>query len=65
MSIGSLLTTTEVAKRLGVTEGRVRQLYLEKRLMGRKVGTILLFSEDVVDAFKAIDRPSGRPRQPA
>ena len=64
MAIGNLITTDEVAKRLGVSLGRVRQFVMEGRLQfERKIGTALLFDRDLVEAFANTPRPKGRPKQ--
>ena len=57
-----LLTTQEVSKVLKVTQGRVRQFVVEKRLEpAKKLGTNLLFDPEKVRAFKAKRRKNGRP----
>lgn len=63
MAIGNYLTTEEVAERLGVTTGRVRQFHTEGRLPSVKVGPVLLFEKSAVAAFQRQDRPNGRPRK--
>lgn len=66
MAIGTLLTTEEVAKRLGVSVGRVRQFVSEGRLQyAQKIGPALLFDRDLVEAFAKTPRPTGRPKQTA
>lgn len=64
MAIGTLMTTEEVAKRLGVSPGRVRQFNVEGRLPhDRKVGPLLFFDREIVEAFAKEPRPTGRPKQ--
>lgn len=53
-----LLTTNDIAKRLGVTPGRVRQL-ADARGLGQKLGNTRIFTEDDVAAMSI--RRWGRP----
>jgi excisionase family DNA binding protein len=53
------LTTKEVAERLGISVGRVKQLVAEKRLPAVKVGHTNLIKED--DLIQIKDRQNGRP----
>ena len=62
VAIGNHLTAIEAAEILGVTPGRVRQFHTEKRLVGVKVGPLLLFERSKVEAFARKDRPEGRPK---
>lgn len=64
------LTTTEAAARLGMTDGRVRQLIRAGALRpSRKVGGAYLLDEAAVDAFartqpaQTVGYPRGRPRK--
>tara|TARA_R100001015_G_C4489295_1_gene67370 strand:+ start:327 stop:599 length:273 start_codon:yes stop_codon:yes gene_type:complete len=50
------LTTKQVADRFGVTQRRVRQIAVDRKIDGRKIGPILVFTEDEVDQMT--------PRQP-
>lgn len=63
VAIGNHLTTGDVAERLGVSRGRVRQFHVRRQLVGEKVGTILLFPKSAVEAFASRHRPNGRPKQ--
>jgi excisionase family DNA binding protein len=56
-----LLTTKEVAQRLGVTVTRVQQLILAKRLPAEKMGRDYFIKED--DLKLVADRTRGRPRK--
>jgi excisionase family DNA binding protein len=53
------LTTKEVAEKLGVSVGRVKQLVAEKRLPAVKVGHTNLIKEK--DLKLVEDRQNGRP----
>lgn len=62
MAIGKYLTTEDVAKKLGVTPGRVRQFVYEERLeFSEKIGQVLFFDPDKVDEFAEKPRKTGRP----
>jgi excisionase family DNA binding protein len=56
-----LLTTKEVAQRLGVTVTRVQQLILAERLPAEKMGRDYFIKED--DLKLVADRKRGRPRK--
>ena len=57
----NLLTTAEVADRLGVTRGRVGQFVMDGRLRPKlRIGTNLLFDVKVVAAFEKVPRMRGR-----
>jgi excisionase family DNA binding protein len=56
-----LITTPEVAERLGVTLARVQQLIWEGRLPAQKVGRDYVINED--DLRLVADRKVGRPRK--
>ena len=56
-----VIGTTEAAKRLGVTDSRVRKMILSKRLKAIKVGREWLIDPKDLDALK--DRKVGRPRK--
>lgn len=60
--MNNLLTTNEVAERLGVSAIRVRQLISEKRLPAQKFGTVYLIKES--DLKTVAERPTGRPPKP-
>ncbi len=53
------LTTKEVAEKLGVSVGRVKQFIVEKRLPATKVGHTNLVKEE--DLKLVQDRKTGRP----
>lgn len=59
-----LLTVTQVAERLDLSEGRVRVLAHEKRLPYRRtiLGEMRFRSEDV-ERFAQVPRKPGRPRK--
>lgn len=61
MAIGEYLTTQEAARELNVSDSRVRQFYLGKRLAARKVGTMLLFKREDIARFKKKPRRPGAP----
>lgn len=56
-----MLTTEEVAERLGVSPGRVRQFVSQERLSAVKEGRSLLFEDDEVSRFERQQRNPGRP----
>ena len=56
-----IITTTEAAKRLGVTPTRVRALIVAKRLKAFKFGREWLIDPKDLEAVK--DRKVGRPRK--
>jgi len=56
-----IISTAEAAKRLGVTQNRVRALIEAKRLKATKVGNVWLIDPKDLDAVK--DRKVGRPRK--
>jgi excisionase family DNA binding protein len=60
--IKGYLTTGEVAERLGVTVGRVRQLVAEKRLPAVKVGRDNLIQEKHLAKIQTYGK-AGRPRK--
>ena len=63
MAIGEYLTTRDVANRLGVTPGRVRQFVVEQRLVvANRAGAMLFFRESDVEEFEKIERMTGRPK---
>jgi len=56
------LTTKEAAARLGVSDARIRQLLLEGRISGLKVGeTAWLVPLKEVERYSRERRPVGRP----
>jgi excisionase family DNA binding protein len=57
-----IISTTEAARRLGVTANRVRVLIRAKRLKAIKVGHEWLIDPKDLDAVK--ERKVGRPRKP-
>jgi excisionase family DNA binding protein len=56
-----IISTTEAAKRLGVTTNRVRAMIEAKRLKAMKVGREWLIDPKDLEAVK--DRKVGRPRK--
>jgi excisionase family DNA binding protein len=56
-----IISTQEAAKRLGVTDSRVRKMILTKRLKAIKVGREWLIDPKDLEAVK--DRKVGRPRK--
>ena len=54
-----MLTTGEVAERLGVTVQRVHQFIKDERLPAQKMGRDYLIDEE--DLKRIGDRPTGRP----
>jgi excisionase family DNA binding protein len=56
-----IITTAEAARRLGVTQNRVRALIDAKRLKATKVGPVWLIDPKDLDAVR--DRKVGRPRK--
>jgi excisionase family DNA binding protein len=56
------LTTAEVARMLGVSQSRVRQFILAKRLVAKKLGRDLAIERTEAERFKREGRlPQGRP----
>jgi len=58
--IEGYLTTKQVAEKLGVSEGRVRQLVAEKRLPSTKVGHTNLVLESDLELVRE-RKQTGRP----
>jgi excisionase family DNA binding protein len=58
--IEGYLTTREVAEKLGVSEGRVRQLIAENRLPTSKIGNLNLIKESDIELVRERKR-TGRP----
>jgi excisionase family DNA binding protein len=56
-----LLTTPEVAERLGVTIARVQKLIWDRRLPAQKIGRDYMINED--DLKLVSERKPGRPRK--
>jgi len=56
-----IISTTEAAKRLGVTPDRVRKMIEAKRLKATKLGSVWLIDPKDLEAVK--DRKVGRPRK--
>lgn len=65
LSVDGLLTTQQVAVKLGVSDSRVRQLILEGRLPAKKTGRDYFIKASDLKLVK--NRKPGRPRtkQPA
>lgn len=62
MAITSHLTLSQVAKRLGVSNERVRQFVRMNRLFPERIGVMLFFPRDQVEAFAKKKRRVGRPK---
>jgi len=63
----TLLTTTEAARILGVTPGRVRAYIAEKRLRAQRAGRTQVGRDWMIreiDVQRFQRRPPGRPAQP-
>lgn len=58
--MGKLLSTTEVAARLGVTVPRIQAFIWEGRLPAIKVGRAYAIDEDNLNLVA--ERPTGRPK---
>lgn len=58
-----MLTTAQVAERLGLDPSRVRVLAAQGRIVAEKVGRDWVFREEAVVAFEAFERKPGRPRR--
>jgi excisionase family DNA binding protein len=56
-----IIGTTEAARRLGISDARVRALIMSKRLKAVKVGGAWLIDPKDLDAVKV--RKVGRPRK--
>ena len=54
-----MLTTGEVAERLGVTVQRIHQFIKDERLPAQKMGRDYIINEDDLKSIE--DRPTGRP----
>lgn len=61
MSKDNLLTTSEVAERLGVTRWRINAMIRDNRLKAEKFGQIFLIRESDLKAVE--NRKVGRPRK--
>lgn len=58
----TLLTAKEAARRLGVTDARVRQLLLDGTIRGHKISKLLwLIPESEITRYQNTRRPAGRP----
>ena len=57
------VTTTEAARRLGISTARVRRLVLDGRLPAEKFGRDLVINEADLDSFERLK--GGRPPKPA
>ena len=56
-----IITTADAAKRLGITDSRVRQLIINNQLPARKMGRDLFIKSSDLDEFAKLDRPVGNP----
>ena len=56
-----LVGVTVAAKELHLSRNRVRQLIKSGRLPAQKIGREYAITREDLEAFKAIDRPVGRP----
>jgi excisionase family DNA binding protein len=61
MAMEKLLSTNEVAERLGVTIARVQALIWDERLPAMKIGRTYVIKES--DLALVADRPVGRPKK--
>jgi excisionase family DNA binding protein len=60
--MGNIYTTTDAARRLGVSQARVRQLIEDGRLKAEKQGRDLLIPQDSLKEFEKNGRKKpGRP----
>lgn len=59
--MSDLLTTTEAARRMGITPRRVLRLIEEERLPATRYGRDYLIRE--ADLARLVRRPVGRPRK--
>ena len=59
-----LLSSSEVAERLGMTQARVRQLAIAGALPATKLGRDWFVMPSDLAAYQAKRPPRGRPRQP-
>jgi len=57
-----LLSVTDIAKDLDLSQNRIRQLIRVGRLPAQKIGREYAVLESDYIAFKAKKRPQGRPR---
>ena len=61
----TFFTTQEVAKKLGISRGRVSQLCMAIRAKKQKIGTLvgasLVFTDVEIERLRATNRPRGRP----
>jgi len=57
-----LLSVTDIAKDLDLSQNRIRQLIRVGRLTAQKIGREYAVLESDYIAFKAKKRPQGRPR---
>jgi excisionase family DNA binding protein len=58
-----MLTTEQVAQRLGVHRTRVHQLIMAGRLPAQRFGRVWQVDEAAVERFARQDRQPGRPRK--
>jgi hypothetical protein len=58
--MSELLTTSQIAQRIGVTSSRVRQIAKSRGIVGVKYGNTTVYRESLLSKFKR--RPRGRPR---
>ncbi len=58
-----MLSTKEAAKKLGVSEQRVRKMLADGRLQGEKFGRSWMVSEQSVQKRKHEGRKTGRPKK--
>jgi excisionase family DNA binding protein len=56
-----LMSVSEAAADLHVSEAYVRRLLIERQLYGIKIGPVWAIFPNDLDAFKQIRRPPGRP----
>ncbi|BBX30941.1 hypothetical protein MMAGJ_02230 [Mycolicibacterium mageritense] len=54
-----LISTTETAKRLGVTSNMVRTLVADGHLIGYRIGRVVRIDSDSIESFLAKNRMGG------
>lgn len=61
---GKYLTTQDIAKKLRVSVGRIRQFVAEKRIkVAMKIGNVNFFDPENVEKFARIERKTGKPKK--
>jgi excisionase family DNA binding protein len=57
------LTTLEAAKRLGVSDTRIRQMLRDGVIIGEKFGRSYMVPEFEIERLEKLDRRPGRPKK--